>query len=321
MDLTDRVLGTTFQTSDNTIATVDLDGVVSAVNNGTTTLQVANRGTQATVTVIVDVTPFSLDVAPNPVNLFAVGATQQLRVLAELPGASEPLDVTAGSRGTTYTPVNPSIATVSADGLVTGVAGGRIIINVANRGVTVPLTVDVNVGDNRPPQPAGDTIERYPTQSVKVAIAELLLNDNDPDPDDAVLFDSVISNGAIITVIGDKVFYDPQGHFGADTFDYVVKDTFDATATATVQVNLIDDISKSLNIKFIRHIAAGTFEIVFAGIPGESYTIQFSPIVSPANWETIGTANANAAGEFRFTYTPTPLGTAGCFRSVKLGTE
>lgn len=72
--------------------------------------------------------PLSLHVTEPSTNLLSgKGATVQLVVLAGYRDGSS-VDVTSSSKGTNYTSSNPAIATVNADGLVTGVGSGTVLI-------------------------------------------------------------------------------------------------------------------------------------------------------------------------------------------------
>jgi hypothetical protein len=70
-----------------------------------------------------------------------VGSVEQLAVTASYAGHTA--DVTAGSTGTVYRTSNPAVATVSADGLVVGVAPGTAIIFCENQGVAAFARVSV----------------------------------------------------------------------------------------------------------------------------------------------------------------------------------
>jgi hypothetical protein len=55
------------------------------------------------------------------------GATSQLTVIATFAGGTTQ-NVTAAAAGTIYNVSNPAIATVSADGLVTAISSGTVVI-------------------------------------------------------------------------------------------------------------------------------------------------------------------------------------------------
>jgi len=79
--------------------------------------------------------PASLGITPATPSLTTAGETVQLAVTARYPDNST-RDVSAASTGTNYTSSNPAIATVSADGLVTAVASGTVVLQATNDGAT-----------------------------------------------------------------------------------------------------------------------------------------------------------------------------------------
>jgi hypothetical protein len=88
--------------------------------------------------------PVSLSIAPSA-TLTSPGQTLQLAVTATYPDGSTK-DVTAASTGTNYTISNNAIATVSADGLVTAVSSGAVVVQANNDGATGIGTVPVILG-------------------------------------------------------------------------------------------------------------------------------------------------------------------------------
>src|SRR5262249_30349317 len=77
--------------------------------------------------------PSSLSVDAPTTTLSTAGATAQLTVTARFPDGSTK-NVSASSTGTNYTISNPRVATISADGLVTAVASGTVIVSAINEG-------------------------------------------------------------------------------------------------------------------------------------------------------------------------------------------
>src|SRR3989442_9494221 len=88
--------------------------------------------------------PMALGITPGNPSLTALGQTLQLLVTATYPDSSTK-EVSAASTGTNYTPSNPAIATVSANGLVTAVASGTVVIQATNDGATGIITVNVTL--------------------------------------------------------------------------------------------------------------------------------------------------------------------------------
>jgi Sulfatase/Glucodextranase, domain B/Bacterial Ig-like domain (group 2) len=85
-------------------------------------------------------------VAPNPVRLAAVRASQQLTVTGMLSDGGTQ-DLTAATTGTTYASSNSAVATVSPDGLVTAVAQGEATITARHSvfSATVQVLVESNL--------------------------------------------------------------------------------------------------------------------------------------------------------------------------------
>lgn len=102
----------------------------------------------------IDPAPVSIALsAPNSA-LSTLGQTAQLTVQGTLPDGSSK-DLSTQALGTLYVTSNPKIATVSADGLVTAVSRGQVIITARNEGATATLALSVNtpvstVGDGIP---------------------------------------------------------------------------------------------------------------------------------------------------------------------------
>ena len=79
--------------------------------------------------------PTALGMAPANPSFTSAGQTIQLVVTATYPDNSTK-DVSAASTGTNYTSSNPAIATINANGLITAVSSGTVIIQASNDGAT-----------------------------------------------------------------------------------------------------------------------------------------------------------------------------------------
>jgi len=174
-------------------------------------------------------------------------------------------------------------------------AGGKVSAYVAR--AYLPL--------NQPPVAGADIIERFAAHDVKVKVATLLANDADADGD--ALSITVVSSpspgGATVTLDGEWVYYTlPPGFTSADSFTYTVSDDYGGTATGTVAVNVKEDSRATQNIAGIQDLGNGTFRIIFNGIPGRTYTIQYTETLNPPDtvWTTLGPATADAVGVFMF---------------------
>lgn len=79
--------------------------------------------------------PTALGIGPANPSFTSAGQTIQLVVTATYPDNSTK-DLSAANTGTNYTSSNPAIATVSANGLVTAVSSGTVVLQASNDGAT-----------------------------------------------------------------------------------------------------------------------------------------------------------------------------------------
>jgi len=129
LDLTGSATGTGYVTADQLVATVTTEGMVFALKNGQTEITATHGEHQAVATVTVGELEL-LEVLPVQAGL-EVNQTVQLQVFGTYKdGAVEDL---TGHADTTYTSSEPGVASVDADGLVTGVGSGEAAITVGHR--------------------------------------------------------------------------------------------------------------------------------------------------------------------------------------------
>lgn len=134
--LTGRVVGWT--SSDNTVATVSGNGVVTGAGSGTVTITAISEGQSGIATVTVGQVPVaSVVVTPAQAGL-TVGQTQQLSAQPN-DDSGQPL----AGRPVTWSTSSASVATVSATGTVTGVAAGTATITATSEGQSGTATVTV----------------------------------------------------------------------------------------------------------------------------------------------------------------------------------
>ena len=106
--------------------------------DGSITLPPIGLGTRAPA-------PSSISVVPAQLDLDTLGESAQLVTTAVYPNFSRG-DVTAAPAGTTYVSSNPAIASVSADGLVSAVGSGTVLISVSNEGALTVVRVRAALG-------------------------------------------------------------------------------------------------------------------------------------------------------------------------------
>jgi uncharacterized protein YjdB len=134
--LTGRTI--TWSSSSTTIATVSATGLVTAKAAGSATITATSEGKNGTAAVSVTVVPVaSVGVSPASSSI-SIGGTAQL--------AATPKDSAGNAltgRVVTWASSAPAVATVSASGLVTGVAAGAATITATSEGQSGTATISV----------------------------------------------------------------------------------------------------------------------------------------------------------------------------------
>jgi uncharacterized protein YjdB len=153
-----------WSSSDASVATVSSSGLVTAVGTGTATITATSDGVSGTASIAVaQASVASVTVAPASASLDA-GATVTLQVtLADAGGNALPL----AGRVITYTSSAPSVASVSASGVVTALVPGSASITVMCEGqsaassitVTAPAVASVTVTPSPATVSAGATVQ------------------------------------------------------------------------------------------------------------------------------------------------------------------
>lgn len=138
----------TYGTTTPSVATVSSAGLIVAVGPGAATITVtatsagntgfAAASRTATVTVTVTAVPVAtVEVAPGNASVLT-GATQQLVVTARDAGGQ-----TLTGRAVSWATLNAAVATVSASGVVTGMAAGTTTITATVEGIVDSATITV----------------------------------------------------------------------------------------------------------------------------------------------------------------------------------
>ena len=127
----------TWGSSDTAIATVDADGLVTAVNNGTATVTVRSGAVSNSVNVSVEQQAESVTLSRDEAVLTAVGDTLQLEaVVSDANDNSMSSDISWESS-------DPSVVLVDEDGLVTAVNNGTATVTVRSGAVSNSVNVSV----------------------------------------------------------------------------------------------------------------------------------------------------------------------------------
>jgi hypothetical protein len=161
---------------------------------------------------------------------------------------------------------------------------------------------DVVILTNTPPVAGPVSVERYPTQSLKIPVATILAQTSDPDPGDTVTLVSVSGGTHGTTLLsGGYVFYTPFSPGGivdqnADQFNYTVQDNHGAQTTGLVIIGIKVDNAPSLNISSLKTQPDGSVAIDFSGIPNRTYGLQFKVQLSDPQWTNVGPVTADQYG-------------------------
>ena len=140
-DGSSRTLGSSasWSSSAPSIATVDAMGKVTAVAPGPATISATLNGISGAASLTVSPSLTSISVTPNP-GTVSVNTTLQMSAIATFSDGSTQ-DITSTAN---WTSSIPTIASISASGLVSGVSKGTVSIKAASGGVFGLATVTVN---------------------------------------------------------------------------------------------------------------------------------------------------------------------------------
>ena len=127
-----------FTSSDPAVASVNADGLVTAQANGTATITAISGSVSSTATVAVMQVLERITLAPNNVELAAIGESAQLQVTA-LDANGTPI-----SAEVNFSSSDPAVVSVNAEGLVTARANGTAIVTVTSDSMSASATVTVD---------------------------------------------------------------------------------------------------------------------------------------------------------------------------------
>ena len=128
----------TWQSSDDAVATVSAQGLVTAVGNGVSRITATSGSALAGIDVTVMQTAGSIVIAPEMATLMSLGETVQLESTV-LDGNSQPIDGAV----VTWQSSDEAVATVNAQGLVTAVKNGVARITTTSGGATAGIDITV----------------------------------------------------------------------------------------------------------------------------------------------------------------------------------
>ena len=132
----------TWSSGDDAVATVDENGLVTAVDNGMAeiTAQAGDATGTASITVAQVPASISIEVAPDATTLTEIGQTLQLMV-----SVSDANENAIAEPAVTWTSGDENVATVDEDGLVEAVGNGMTEVTAASGDVSAMVSITVMV--------------------------------------------------------------------------------------------------------------------------------------------------------------------------------
>ncbi|WP_010268180.1 family 10 glycosylhydrolase [Paenibacillus senegalensis] len=133
--------GVTFTSSDNQVASVDSNGLVTAINPGTATITASmNNAPTATY----ELTVSANEILPTELFLYGTspleeGTSERVQLFARYPGTTALLPIMSAN----YTSSNPEVAEVNEQGVVTAKSAGMTTITVSFEGLTESYSLEV----------------------------------------------------------------------------------------------------------------------------------------------------------------------------------
>jgi hypothetical protein len=126
-------------------------------------------------------------------------------------------------------------------------------------------------------------------------------SDADGDQMRVVAVDPVSGRGARVELDGDQIRYrPPAGMDEADSFGFVLADSYGDTATARIRVLVVPNpnpVDPAGDLLRSRVDDDGHVELRFAALPGQLYRIESATnLVPPIRWETVAEVRAAADG-------------------------
>ena len=163
-NVTDQV---TWSVTNPNVATINQNGLATAVGNGTTQVMAESGGVTATANITVSIvsgsspgpgsgTPY-INITPNSATETFVGETTQFIATGNLTGGASQ-DLTSQ---VTWISSNAQVATISTTGLATAVGGGTTTIIAQSGGTTATASLNVAISSNS----SSATITIVPTSS------------------------------------------------------------------------------------------------------------------------------------------------------------
>ena len=159
---------------------------------------------------------------------------------------------------------------------------------------------------NHPPQVNLGSLQVSPPAGARVSMSDVLAANPDSDGDAVVL--TAVNPGSVAggTVLwdGDWLFYTPPpGYTNADLVSYTVSDGHGGVSTGRLLVEP-PGTSAQTRVLALQTLEGGRVQVLFAGIPGLTYTVQSCDDLETSDWQTLTNLTADASGLYRLLDAP-----------------
>jgi fibronectin type 3 domain-containing protein len=176
---------------------------------------------------------------------------------------------------------------------------------------------------NRAPAGTDRAAGGLENKPIVLALAKLLMLWSDPDGDPVTVtsVDAASARGGVVSWDQTAITYHPPTNYvGTDTFHFVVSDINGCATTAAITLTVSSKDALSSNVVYGPVLEGTDLVVRFAGVPGESYTVEFTSSLTPANWQKKTNLTAPAPhqglGIGIFEFRDTTGATAGFYRTV-----
>ncbi|MEO5712846.1 MAG: GDSL-type esterase/lipase family protein [Luteolibacter sp.] len=192
---------------------------------------------------------------------------------------------------------------------VTDGGGYDVVVTGANLVSSTSLTGVISV--NTPPGFTGYIFSASKNQATTVPSGSILSHASDTDGDTLAISGVSASStqGGTLALVAGGILYTPAADVtGADSFTITISDGRGGSVTGTVNATLTDGTNPGANQSSLVINGNGTVDVLFYGIPGNSYEIQRSTNLIDWDWQQ--TISAAADGTLPFHDPTPPAGTA-----------
>ncbi len=163
-----------------------------------------------------------------------------------------------------------------------------------------------------------DVVLRFAEGGVRMNAADLTANDVVAMYDGLTVI-AVSSNsaaGGTVNLNGPWIYYAPPvGGTSMDSFTYTVSDGHCGTDMGTATVQIKADNPLPLHFA-VGRMSDGSLQLIFDGIPGDTYHLEYSASLSPPNWQVLTNQTADSFGVVQFADWPMTSAAGRFYRAV-----